>query len=92
MLDCEAVADALRDPDADPRLDAERVRCLPGAPGAGAVVLVGVVHDHPASVFRVTRLVERFAPDVLALELPPSRSRCSGSTPATAARRDSAAR
>jgi hypothetical protein len=43
MLDCEAVADALRDPDADPRLDAERVRCLPGAPGAGAVVLVGVV-------------------------------------------------
>jgi hypothetical protein len=34
-------------------------------------VLVGVVHDHPASEHRVRTVVEDVDPDVLALELPP---------------------
>jgi hypothetical protein len=47
------------------------VETLAGTGDAGAVVLVGVVHDHPASVARVHRVVEATQPDVLALELPP---------------------
>jgi len=38
---------------------------------SGNVTLVGVVHDHPASVFRVRQTVAAVSPDVLALELPP---------------------
>lgn len=53
--------------DADPRLRPECVeRCC-----GGDVVLVGVLHDHPASVYRVRTLAERIDPPVLALELPP---------------------
>ena len=37
-----------------------------------AVVVLGVVHDHPASVARVETVLERVDPDVLALELPPA--------------------
>ncbi|GAB7019534.1 hypothetical protein [Halostagnicola bangensis] len=36
----------------------------------GDVVLLGVVHDHPASVGRVRTVLERAEPDILALELP----------------------
>ena len=57
-----------RDPD-DPRLD-ERYRRNLSCPG-GDVTLVGVVHDHPASVFRAGAIVESQAPDAVALELPP---------------------
>lgn len=42
-----------------------------GGGDSGAVTLVGVVHDHPASVSRVRRVVEATEPAVLALELPP---------------------
>lgn len=57
----------------DPRMTERYVRTVPGDDdGAGGdVVLIGVVHDHPASVFRVRRIVESVDPDVLALELPP---------------------
>ena len=43
-----------------------------GATGAGhgTVVLVGVVHDHPASVFRARTAVEAVDPAVVAVELP----------------------
>ncbi|MFC6730282.1 hypothetical protein ACFQDG_16645, partial [Natronoarchaeum mannanilyticum] len=51
----------------DPRLDAEHVRRVPGARD---VFVVGVVHDHPASVHRVRSLVDAVAPDVVAVELP----------------------
>ena len=51
----------------DPRLDDDHVRTLDG----GQVTLVGVVHDHPASRYRVHEIVSRRAPDVLALETPP---------------------
>jgi pheromone shutdown protein TraB len=57
------------DADADPRVRDEYVRSVPGA--SGTVTLVGVVHDHPASVYRVQRIVETIDPAVLALELPP---------------------
>jgi len=50
---------------ADPRLDEATVA------RAGGVVLVGVLHDHPASVYRVRTVVEAVDPDALALELPP---------------------
>lgn len=53
----------------DPRLTGEYVRAVSGP--AGAVTLVGVVHDHPASCHRVRHHVRRLDPEVLALELPP---------------------
>ena len=34
------------------------------------LLVVGCVHDHPASVFRARSLVESLAPDVVAVELP----------------------
>jgi hypothetical protein len=37
---------------------------------AARVVLVGVVHDHPASVYRAGHVVDRVAPDAVAVELP----------------------
>jgi pheromone shutdown protein TraB len=54
----------------DPRLTGEQVRRVPGP--AGTATLVGVVHDHPASVHRVQAVVESVAPVTLALELPPA--------------------
>lgn len=59
-------ADSL--PGDDPRLSGEYVRTV-DCDGT-QVVLVGVVHDHPASVFRARTVVEHAAPDVLALEIP----------------------
>ncbi|WP_436912336.1 hypothetical protein [Halosimplex marinum] len=55
------------DAPADPRLESAYLTTLDG----GAVTLVGVVHDHPASVARVRAVVARRRPDVVALELPP---------------------
>ncbi|MFB6176981.1 MAG: hypothetical protein ABEI99_07550 [Halobaculum sp.] len=60
----------------DPRLTDEFWRLVPGDDDdgggtAGDVVLVGVVHDHPASVHRVRAVAEAFEPDTLGLELPP---------------------
>lgn len=57
--------------DGDPRLGDEYVRTLTGPGPPEDLVLVGVVHDHPASEYRVERVVEETDPDVLALELPP---------------------
>lgn len=54
----------------DPRLDEEYVRVIAGD-DAGDVVLVGVVHDHPASAYRVGSVVESRRPAVLALEVSP---------------------
>lgn len=63
------------DPDAsrhsDPRLNEEYLRTLPGDGDRGRVVLVGAVHDHPASQYRAATVVEDVDPDALALELPP---------------------
>jgi hypothetical protein len=56
--------------DSDPRLHADSVEYVPGTGEAGPTYLVGVVHDHPASVARVRKVVGTLSPDVLALELP----------------------
>lgn len=56
--------------DTDPRIDPRFVRHIDGADGDRDVVLAGVVHDHPASVFRVQSIVGAHEPDALALELP----------------------
>ena len=53
----------------DPRTTDEHLRRIPGP--HGTVTLVGVVHDHPASVYRVGRVVADVDPAVLALEVPP---------------------
>ncbi|MFW6317672.1 MAG: hypothetical protein ACOC06_04290 [Halorubrum sp.] len=53
----------------DPRITGEHVRSVDTP--SGTVTLVGVVHDHPASVFRVRTVIADRDPDVLALELPP---------------------
>lgn len=52
----------------DPRISDEYVRRIDG-PGA-PVVLVGVVHDHPASIHRVERLIGALSPSTVAIELP----------------------
>ncbi|MFW5938913.1 MAG: hypothetical protein ACOCQU_00505 [Halolamina sp.] len=70
MFDCTDVADELAASD-DPRLDGTYLRCLPERDDRHTVVLVGVVHDHPASVTRVVRLLESLDPATLAVELPP---------------------
>ncbi|MFW5963680.1 MAG: hypothetical protein ACOCQM_02350 [Natronomonas sp.] len=57
------------DVDSDPRVTGEYVRQVSG--DTGTLTLVGVVHDHPASTYRVRQVVEELDPDVLALELPP---------------------
>lgn len=53
----------------DPRMTGEYVRTIDDWPGS--LTLVGVVHDHPASVFRVRSVVDYCDPDTVALELPP---------------------
>jgi pheromone shutdown protein TraB len=55
----------------DPRVDTRYVRTCSGTHDGGAVTIVGVVHDHPASVYRVRHVVSEVDPSVLALELPP---------------------
>ncbi|MEY7849994.1 hypothetical protein AB7C87_12450 [Natrarchaeobius sp. A-rgal3] len=54
----------------DPRITEQFYRQLEGP--AGTLTLLGVVHDHPASVARVECVLGAVDPDVLALELPPA--------------------
>ncbi|GAB7121000.1 hypothetical protein [Natrinema pallidum] len=53
----------------DPRITAQFCRRLSST--AGDLLLIGVVHDHPASIARVERILERVEPETVALELPP---------------------
>lgn len=69
MFDCSDVDFADEDGTTDPRLE-RYLRCHPGDGDRGAVLLVGVAHDHPSSMARVARVLERVTPEVLALELP----------------------
>ncbi|NHN43061.1 hypothetical protein G9C85_15700 [Halorubellus sp. JP-L1] len=54
----------------DPRLDDERWRAVPATDDRAPAIVVGVVHDHPASAHRVRAVADAFDPDVVALELP----------------------
>lgn len=54
----------------DPRLTDEYVRLIERE-DAGDVLLLGSVHDHPASSYRVGERVRAFEPDALALEVTP---------------------
>ena len=54
----------------DPRISDQFCRRV--ASDGGDVTLLGVVHDHPASIARVELILEEISPDVLALELPPA--------------------
>ena len=53
----------------DPRVDPDQLRVFDG-PGGAPLLVVGCVHDHPASVYRVDALVRSLLPDVVAVELP----------------------
>jgi len=55
----------------DPRFQDRWFESLPGTDGDGSVLLVGVIHDHPASVYRVGETVAATSPDLVALEAPP---------------------
>lgn len=55
----------------DPRTTGEHVRRFPGTGDDGDVTLVGVVHDHPASKYRIRSVTDAIDPAILALELPP---------------------
>lgn len=55
---------------ADPRTSQDDFRELPETESGERVVLVGVVHEHPASVYRVVETVTALDPDIVALELP----------------------
>lgn len=54
----------------DPRITGDYVRTISSETGDD-VILIGVVHDHPASKHRVRTVIESVEPDILALELPP---------------------
>lgn len=53
----------------DPRLRLDHVRTIERT-DAGDIVLAGVVHDHPASVYRVQKIIRTVEPGTVALELP----------------------
>lgn len=53
----------------DPRVTGDHSVTIQGADGT--VTLVGVVHDHPASVYRARAVTAAREPAVLAVELPP---------------------
>lgn len=55
----------------DPRVREEFIEDLSERAAADRLILVGVVHDHPASRHRVQAVVESVDPSVVALELPP---------------------
>ncbi|MDQ2050616.1 hypothetical protein RBH26_08960 [Natronolimnohabitans sp. A-GB9] len=52
----------------DPRITTQFCRRVTGP--SGDVTLLGVVHDHPASIARVERVLESVDPETVALELP----------------------
>jgi pheromone shutdown protein TraB len=54
----------------DPRITEQFCRRIDGQ--TDDLILLGVVHDHPASIARVECILEAVDPDVLALELPPA--------------------
>ncbi|MGM0718700.1 MAG: hypothetical protein ACQET5_16365 [Halobacteriota archaeon] len=69
MSDCSDAGCADEDEAEDPRLE-QYVRRHSTGDGRGDVLLIGVAHDHPASVARVAHILDAVDPDVLALELP----------------------
>jgi hypothetical protein len=66
--DGEAAVAALGGGADDPRIDAAQFRVV--RTNDNSVTLVGVVHDHPASVHRVATAAGALEHDTLALELP----------------------
>lgn len=72
MTESDAGGEAPESPAAlldDPRVKSDHLRLLVG--DGSPVVLVGVVHDHPASVYRARRVVDSLDPHAVAVELPP---------------------
>jgi len=53
----------------DPRVTGDHIRELETQ--TGRITLIGVVHDHPASKYRVRSYLTMNQPDLLAVELPP---------------------
>lgn len=55
----------------DPRTTGEYTREITGRGSGSRIVLLGVVHDHPASIYRVRQNIDAIDPDLLALEVSP---------------------
>ena len=71
MTDHDGGADAPESPAAlldDPRIETDHLRVFDD--GGQRILLVGVVHDHPASVARVRGVVRSIDPATVAVELP----------------------
>lgn len=72
MTDHDADADTAESPAAlldDPRIEPDHLRVFDA--DDRRILLVGAVHDHPASVARVRRVVRSIDPATVAVELPP---------------------
>lgn len=54
--------------ESDPRISEEYIRLIERTDTP--VVLVGVVHDHPASIYRVEAVIEEVSPATVGIELP----------------------
>lgn len=54
----------------DPRIDERYLRGYPATADRDRACVVGVAHDHPASVYRVQAVARALVPDVVAIELP----------------------
>ncbi|ELY53400.1 hypothetical protein [Natronolimnohabitans innermongolicus] len=54
----------------DPRITAQFCRRVAGPGSSSDCLLLGVVHDHPASIARVETVLEAVNPETVALELP----------------------
>ncbi|WP_435366163.1 hypothetical protein [Haloarchaeobius sp. DYHT-AS-18] len=52
-------------------MTATHARVVPGGDETGTLTLLGIVHDHPASIYRVQHVVRHLSPEVVALELAP---------------------
>lgn len=55
----------------DPRVSSDDYRRLPAGANGESVTLVGVVHGHPASAFRVASTVDAVDPAIVAVEIAP---------------------
>lgn len=69
MIDVDPT-DSLPAAETDPRFHERWFRTIPASDENGWVLLVGVVHGHPASIHRASQTVRNVTPEVLALELP----------------------
>jgi hypothetical protein len=55
----------------DPRVSEQFLSIVPGEEQTHETIIVGTVHDHPASAYRTRTVVSHVDPDFVAIEIPP---------------------